>query len=356
MWPATSSKKVDRRRPDAARADAEDEQAGRTALDSRRGSAGPGALGRLRPGQCRGGRPDAARSSSAGRRGAEHGGQGPGRGSSAAGETAGGRGRSASGRPAGRRASRRPLLVHDIDGGEGDVLRALRQDAAPPPGTPPRPYAAAGAWIPELAQRLQPPGPDHLSGDLGAGAEDAIDCPAVGREDRAVREPDVDLLPREVAGEEEDIVEPARSAGAARRPRASGRWGPRSRPRPPAPAGRGARVLDLAQEGDVGVVIQDGQAGSPPEHDGEADVRHRLMARRRFSGQPAGRAQVGARPVEAGASVRPSRCRPGSIARGPSVDRWRPSHRRRPPDLRGPRLVVGLAWYPLRSARLFSLR
>ena len=176
--------------------------------------------------------------------------------------------------------------------------------AGPPRApAPPRAGRPDGARLrrldAELAERLQPPGPDHLVGDLGAGAEDALDRAAVGREDRAVGEADVDLLAREVPLEEEqEVVRPGRRPGAAdaleHRPDGVPDLGPDL----PRPAARGCPGAWPAEERDVGVVVEDVQVRPPPDQDGEAGGEAEADGGPQVLRPATGRAEVGRRPVE----------------------------------------------------------
>ena len=266
-------RRPDRGRPHAARADAEDEQAGQAAMirggdrQDHRGSVAPAraSRGEARRAGAGPGPPPPARCGA--RRRAARGWHRPRPATprAGAGDPRAGRPR----RPGSRRRPPRRRRRWPRTGCRAGPPRAP---------APPRRRRPDGARLrrldAELAERLQPPGPDHLVGDLGAGAEDALDRAAVGREDRAVRKRTWTSSrggPARRRTGSRPTRSPPRCGG---RPRASARWCPRSRPRPPAPAARGCSGAWPAEERDVGVVVEDVQVRPPPDHDGEAGGEH----------------------------------------------------------------------------------
>ena len=242
---------------------------------------------------------------------------------------AGGRPAARSWRPA---SPEPPVLIGHIDGGERDVSRVLAQDGRGLPARLGDRARLAGADA-ELAERLEPPGADDLPGRLGTRAEDAVHGPPVRGQDRRVREGDEDLfLAKPPVVEEFHVLRPG---GLPGRHDAVQHRSDRVPDLPPAFATRPAehaRVLRRPQEWDVRVVVEYGQPRTPPEQDRESGRQAQADRDLQILRPALRRAQSICDPSRRRASSRPSRCRPGSIALGPSVDRWRPSHRRRPPD------------------------
>ena len=156
----------------------------------------------------------------------------------------------------------------------------------------------------EPTQGREPPLAEHAFGGLRANVEGALDGLAIVREDRAVAEGDVDLLERQAPREKQlHVLDPGRPAGpdlVVHRPDRGPDLAPSLAARRPEHGG----VLGLAEEGDVGIVVDEPQLRPEPEEDRERRVEAEPHRRLDRGGPGLRRPERGGRPVLGRASAR----------------------------------------------------
>jgi len=102
--------------------------------------------------------------------------------------------------------------------------------------------------------------------------EGALDREAVRRQDRAVAPADIDLLTRQPAGEEQLYVFDRGRSASRHLVMHRGDRRPDLSPRLPSRCTEYRRMLRLAKEGNVGIIVDQPQFGTKPERDRDARV------------------------------------------------------------------------------------